>query len=128
MQTDNISLLSKTFRCMKLIVIEQAELSDIIENTVRRVISATNSKPVVKPKSDTLSIDDLVDLTGYKKNTIYRLVHDRKIPFRKPLHGGRKLVFLRAEIEEWMKGRRPQSTEEYIDQMEEELLSRHKRK
>lgn len=113
---------------MKLIVIEQSELSDIIENTVRKVISDTNSTPVVKPKSDTLSIDDLVDMTGYKKNTIYRLVHDRKIPFRKPLHGGRKLVFLRPEIEEWMKGRKPQSTNEYIDQMEEKLLLRHKRK
>lgn len=113
---------------MKLIVIEQSELSDIIENTVRKVISATNSTPVVKPKSDTLSINDLVDLTGYKKNTIYRLVHDRKIPYRKPMHGGRKLVFLRPEIEEWMKGRKPQSTDEYIGQMEEELLNRHKKK
>lgn len=113
---------------MKLIVIEQSELSDIIENTVRRVISATSPKPVAKPQSDTLSIDDLVDLTGYKKNTIYRLVHERKIPYRKPMHGGRKLVFLRPEIEDWIKGRKPQSTDEYIDQMEEELLLRHKRK
>jgi excisionase family DNA binding protein len=113
---------------MKLIVIEKSELSDIIENTVRRVISTTSAKPVVKPKSDTLSIDDLVDLTGYKKNTIYRLVHDRKIPYRKPMHGGRKLVFLRPEIEDWMKGRKNQSTDEYIEQMEEELLNRYKRK
>lgn len=128
MQTDNPQALSKIFRCMKLIVIEQSELSDIIENTVRRVISATSSKPIVKPKSDTLSIDDLVDLTGYKKNTLYRLVHDRKIPYRKPLHGGRKLVFLRSEVEEWLKGRKPQSTDEFIDQMEEELLQKHKRK
>ncbi len=113
---------------MKLIVIEKSELSDIIENTVRRVISTSSTKPVIKPQSNTLSIDDLVELTGYKKNTIYRLVHDRKIPFRKPLHGGRKLVFLRPEIEEWMKGRKPQSTDEYISQMEDELLSRHQRK
>ncbi len=113
---------------MKLIVIEKSELSDIIENTVRRVISATNPKPVAKPQSDTLSIDDLVDITGYKKNTIYRLVHDRKIPFRKPLHGGRKLVFLRPEIEEWMKGQKPQNTDEYINQMEEELFLKHNRK
>lgn len=111
---------------MKLIVIEQSELSDIIENTVRRVISASNPKPSEKPKTETLSLDDLVDLTGYKKNTLYRLVHDRKIPYRKPLHGGRKLVFLRSEIEEWLKGRKPQSTAEFIDQMEEELLQRHK--
>lgn len=128
MQTDNLYALSKILRCMKLIVIEQSELSDIIENTVRRVISATNPKPVVKPRRDTLSIDELVDLTGYKKNTLYRLVHDRKIPFRKPMHGGRKLVFLRSEIEEWLKGRKPQSADEFIDQMEEELFQKHKRK
>lgn len=50
MQTDNRKVLSKIFRCMKLIVIEKSELSDIIENTVRRVISTTSAKPVVKPQ------------------------------------------------------------------------------
>jgi len=113
---------------MKLIVIEQSELSDIIENTVRRVISSTSPKPSAKPKSETLSIGDLVDITGYKKNTLYRLVHDRKIPFRKPMHGGRKLVFIRSEIEEWMTGRKPQSADDFCDQMEEELFQKHKRK
>ncbi len=112
---------------MKLIVIEQSELSDIIENTVRRVISSINPKPSAKPKTETLSIDDLVDLTGYKKNTLYRLVHDRKVPFRKPMHGGRKLVFIRSEIEEWMQGKKPQSIDEFCNQMESELLRKHKR-
>ncbi len=113
---------------MKLIVIEQSELIRIIENTIRRVISSTSPKPEVKPKSATLSIDDLVDLTGYKKNTLYRLVHDRKIPYRKPLHGGRKLVFIRSEIEDWMKGQKSKGSDEVIDFMEEELLLRQKRK
>ncbi|MBS2099943.1 helix-turn-helix transcriptional regulator [Carboxylicivirga linearis] len=113
---------------MKLIVIEQTELSELIENTVRRVISAASPKPIAKAPKDTLSIDDLVDITGYKKNTLYRLVHDRKIPFRKPMHGGRKLVFIRTEIEDWMKGRKPQSTDEYINQMEENLFLKHRRK
>jgi excisionase family DNA binding protein len=112
---------------MKLIVIEQSELSEIIENTVRRVISSTNPKPSAKPKSETLSIDDLVDLTGYKKNTLYRLVHDRKIPYRKPMHGGRKLVFLRSEIEEWMKGKKPQSIDDFCSQMENKLLNKHQK-
>jgi excisionase family DNA binding protein len=112
---------------MKLIVIEQSELSEIIENTVRRVISSVNPKPSEKPKTETLSIDDIVDLTGYKKNTIYRYVHDRKIPFRKPLHGGRKLVFLRPEIEEWIKGKKLESVDEFCVQMENELLMKHQR-
>lgn len=112
---------------MKLIVIEQSELSEIIENTVRRVISSTNPKPSAKPKTETLSIDDLVDLTGYKKNTLYRLVHDRKIPFRKPMHGGRKLVFLRSEIDEWMKGKKPETIDEFCTQMENDLLKKHQK-
>lgn len=112
---------------MKLIVIEQSELSDIIENTVRRVISGTNPKPSVKPKTETLSIDDLVDITGYKKNTLYRLVHDRKIPFRKPMHGGRKLVFLRPEIDAWMKGKRLETPNESCTQMENDLFKKHQK-
>lgn len=112
---------------MKLIVIEMSELSDIIENTVRRVISSTHPKPAVKPKTENLSIDDLVELTGYKKNTLYRLVHDKKIPYHKPLHGGRKLVFIRSEIEEWMKGKKSQTIDEFCTEMENKLLQKRRR-
>ena len=37
------------------------------------------------------------------KASIYKFTHRRLIPFHKPAHGGRRLVFIRQEVEEWMK-------------------------
>ena len=47
--------------------------------------------------------NDVIKLTGYSKATIYKFTHQRLIPFHKPAHGGRRLVFIRQEIEDWMK-------------------------
>lgn len=49
-----------------------------------------------------IGIDELVKLTGYKKATIYKLIHERKIPFYKPSHGGRKIFFKSIGINEWL--------------------------
>lgn len=55
------------------------------------------------PPPEIMDIGDVVKLTGYSKATIYKFTHQRLIPFHKPAHGGRRLVFIRQEIEEWMK-------------------------
>ena len=44
-------------------------------------------------QSEILSIEEVSEITGYKKATIYKLIHERKIPFHKPAHGGRKVFF-----------------------------------
>ena len=54
-------------------------------------------------KNGVIGIDDVSKLTGYSKNTIYQYVHQQTIPFHKPEHGGRKLIFFRTEIEDWLK-------------------------
>ena len=54
-------------------------------------------------RSDVMCIDEVVRLSGYSKASIYKFTHQRLIPFHKPAHGGRRLVFIRQEIEEWMK-------------------------
>lgn len=47
-------------------------------------------------QSEILSIEEVSEITGYKKATIYKLIHERKIPFHKPAHGGRKVFFLNS--------------------------------
>lgn len=47
-------------------------------------------------KSETLTIEEVSELTGYKKATLYKLTHERKIPFHKPAHGGRR-IFLNGQ-------------------------------
>ena len=40
------------------------------------------------PTEQVMTIEEVVRLTGYSKATIYKFTSDRKIPFRKPEHGG----------------------------------------
>jgi len=73
------------------------------------------------PVNNTISIDEVSQLTGYSKKYIYQLVHRNAIPFHKPAHGGRKLIFLRSEILDWMKAKHSESSQDYCNRMELEL-------
>ena len=70
-----------------------------------------------------IGIEDVCKLTGYAKNTIYQYVNQNKIPYHKPEHGGRKLIFFREEIEDWLKGRKPETSQEYCERKELELYN-----
>lgn len=60
-------------------------------------------------------IDDFCKVTGYKKNTVYQLVRQKKIPVYRAAHGGKKLMFKRDETEKWMVNKRMGDTEEFIE-------------
>lgn len=53
-------------------------------------------------QTEILTIEEVSELTGYKRATIYKLTCERKIPFHKPAHGGRKIFFKRGEINQWL--------------------------
>lgn len=63
-------------------------------------------------QSEILTIEEVSELTGYKKTTIYKLTHERKIPFHKPAHGGRRIFFKREEINQWLQSNRVETREE----------------
>lgn len=54
------------------------------------------------PAEQVMTIEEVVRLTGYSKATIYKFTSERKIPFHKPEHKGRKLYFNREEILDWL--------------------------
>ena len=54
------------------------------------------------PTEQVMTVEEVVRLTGYSKATIYKFTSERKIPFRKPEHGGRRLYFQREEILDWL--------------------------
>lgn len=54
----------------------------------------------VEMENEILSINDVADLTGYSKATIYSMVSRKELPHYKPTP--RKLVFKRSEMEAWM--------------------------
>ncbi len=48
-----------------------------------------------------LTLEKVVAYTGYKRSYIYKLTHEGKIPYHKPPFG-RRLFFLKSEIDEWL--------------------------
>ena len=47
-----------------------------------------------------VSVDEAVLITGYTKNYLYKLVHQKKIPVYRPLGG--RLFFKREELERFI--------------------------
>ena len=61
------------------------------------------------PTEQVMTIEEVVRLTGYK------FTSDRKIPFRKPEHGGRRLYFQREEIIDWLQSESHPTIEQYCN-------------
>ncbi len=69
----------------------------------RAMVNPTSVQP---SNTEIMNLEEVVRLTGYSKSSIYKFIHQRKIPFYKPAHGGRKLYFRRKDILEWLQGQR----------------------
>jgi len=66
-----------------------------------------------------LTIEELVELIGYKKTSIYGLVQKRKIPY----HKKGKLFFLKSEIMEWLKSGKKATSTDITKRANEYLLN-----
>lgn len=85
-----------------------------IKAIIRDVLQESPSY-LMSEKSETLTIEEVSELTGYKKATLYKLTHERKIPFHKPAHGGRRIFFKRAEINQWLESNHFETYEESFE-------------
>ena len=85
-----------------------------IKAIIRDVLQESPSY-LMSEKSETLTIEEVSVLTGYKKATLYKLTHERKIPFHKPAHGGRRIFFKRAEINQWLESNHFETYEESFE-------------
>jgi len=65
-----------------------------------------------------LTIDELCQLIGYKKTSIYGLVQKNKIPY----HKRGKLFFLKSEIMDWLKNGKKITSKEIKTKADEYLL------
>ena len=66
------------------------------------------------PISDIMRVNEVAELTGYSKATIYKLIHRKQIPFHKPAHGGRKVTFSRKAIEAWLQANHVKTIKEIL--------------
>lgn len=71
-------------------------------------------EPAKKSLPEYFGIDIFCEITGYKKNTVYQLVRQKKIPVYRAAHGGKKLMFKRDETEKWTVEKRMGDLGEFI--------------
>ena len=81
------------------------QIRGVMEGVLKQLSFPSNNYP------ETIDIEDVAKMTGYKKATIYKLIHERKIPFYKPDHGGRRVFFKAVEIEQWLQSNRIETNE-----------------
>jgi excisionase family DNA binding protein len=98
----------------RLIDIEVAELREIISEEValqlqKLEVERSQVKVTQSLGSRYLTVEELMVKTRYRKNTIYNLVHRRKIPFFKK---GGKLLFDEQAIDLWIKEGRVRTDDE----------------
>lgn len=67
---------------------------------------------------DTFGKNECSQLTGYSVNTINKMICEKKIPYYKK---NAKVIFKRAEIENWLLANRIQTVEEFLEQKENQL-------
>ena len=53
---------------------------------------------------DVLTVDDVADLLGIGRNTVYDAANRGQIPHRRI---GRRLIFSRTAVMEWLQGKAP---------------------
>lgn len=87
---------------------------------IQDVLQESSSLSKKQQRFEILTIEEVSELTGYKKATIYKLTHERKIPFHKPAHGGRRIFFKREEINQWLQSNRVETREESLKSWRDE--------
>ena len=89
-----------------------------LKKIVKEAINEDRSEKTSNTLKEVFGLDEFCEMTGYSRQTAYKLVHERKVPFYKPEHGGRKILFKRKEVEEWLTATRVCTLDEFCDDME----------
>ncbi|MCL2313435.1 MAG: helix-turn-helix domain-containing protein [Firmicutes bacterium] len=90
-----------------LVHLTVTQIKEVIESVFQQSSFFPSNQPEI------IDIEEVLKLTGYKKATLYKLIHERKIPFHKPTHGGRRVFFKSAEIEQWLLSNRIETNEDF---------------
>ncbi|MBD5391270.1 helix-turn-helix domain-containing protein [bacterium] len=69
------------------------------QDEINRIALAI-SKNLMMCQKEILTLEETAEYTGLTKSTLYKLTHERQIPFSKP--GGKMLFFSRQALDQWM--------------------------
>ena len=82
----------------QIYVASKHDLEQLIDNAVGKALTKVNF-PTEKKGFDIMNVEQLADFLNVSITTIYGKTSRNLIPFKKH---GKKLYFIRAEIEKWM--------------------------
>jgi len=104
---------------LMLTSIRKEELSAMIENSVRKVLSETPSSNSEEKTQDFLSIEEASKFLNLAKATVYTLTSAGKIPVIKK---GKRLYFTKQELMDWLKKGRKKTIEEIEEEATQYVL------
>lgn len=107
-------------------------LRNIICSMLETVFATSNSELRIRNRPlkriedypEIFGIDICSEFTGYARDTIYKWTCAEEIPCHRSGTNGRKLVFKRDEIAEWLTARKQETKDEFIKRKDVELASR----
>lgn len=113
---------------MKIINDDEALVMYLTVSQVKALFQSAiqEATSIIKKQSEILSIEEVSNLTGYKKATIYKLTHERKIPYHKPAHGGRRIFFKKEEIDQWLQSNHIETYEDFFNNQKEKKIVANK--
>jgi excisionase family DNA binding protein len=82
--------------------------STVDEDTIRRIADAVVARLTEKPV-DMMELAEAAKYLGVAPSTLQRMTFERDIPYYKP---GRKCLFKRAELDQWIAGKRIKTRKE----------------
>ena len=109
-------------RSLEGIVNQMLSTASTEPKTEKQKTNRPEKQPIDPP--EVFGVDVCCEITGYKKNTIYKLIHENQIPCFRPGNNGRKVMFRLEEIYQWMTKRKQESNQEFIEFMDKQLLAR----
>lgn len=107
------------------VLIVQLSVSQI--KTIIKSVLQETSLSSKNEQTKVLNIEEVSILTGYKKTTIYKLTHERRIPFHRPAHGGRRIFFKREEIIQWLQSNHIETRKEASESWKEKEFETKKK-
>jgi excisionase family DNA binding protein len=85
-----------------IVQLDYNDLQTAIKNCMRESIEEIKSIPSPAPLPDRMTLSEACELTNQSKSQLYKMTMLSEIPFQKY---GKKLVFSRKKLLEWMESR-----------------------
>ncbi|MCX6293781.1 MAG: helix-turn-helix domain-containing protein [Sphingobacteriales bacterium] len=112
---------------IEVINISVDQLNALLDEKVEKIISAFILKNKEPPSDQWFDMNGLIEYlpSHPKSQTIYDWVHKKTMPFHKT-PGSKTLVFLKSEIDEWMKSGRRKTQHEKSEIVKNYLNKKNK--